>query len=63
MTTVTVDEIEYELKDHQLCGVGGKYNCSKCRYLNGCSRGYENHALDDSYRNKQMFKMANPNIA
>ena len=50
-----------ELKDHKLCGVGGVYNCSKCRFLQGCRAEYENHKIGDPYRDKQLFKLANPN--
>ncbi len=28
-------------KDHLLCGVGGVYNCSECRFSQECKKGYE----------------------
>lgn len=62
MAIVVVDDIEYELKDHQLCGISREKNCSRCRYLEGCARGYEGHAKGSPYRNKQTFRLANPNI-
>lgn len=51
----------YELKDHKFCAIGEVANCSKCRYLQGCRRGYEGHAIGSLYRDKQLFKMVNPN--
>ena len=62
MLKAVVDDIEYELEDHQLCGVGGEYNCSGCRYLEECAKGYEGHTKSSPYRDKQTFKLANPNI-
>ena len=27
-----------KVKDHLLCGVGGEYNCKKCRFLKECRK-------------------------
>jgi hypothetical protein len=51
----------YELKDHKLCAVGMVRNCSICRYLEGCRAGYEGFAIGEKHRDKQLFKMVNPN--
>ena len=53
---------QYDLKDHAMCWLGYVTNCSKCGYLKGCSAGYESHAIGSPHRDKQTFKLANPNI-
>ncbi|MCK4500749.1 hypothetical protein KAU11_09625 [Candidatus Babeliales bacterium] len=70
--TNKVSDRNYKLKDHKPCAVGRMRgfemtigsscsNCSKCVYLEGCRAGYEGHEIGDPYRDKQLFKMVNPN--
>ena len=50
-----------ELKDRLLCGIGGVYNCSKCRFLKECRQSYDNFAVGELHKDKQLFKLVNPN--
>ena len=61
MTMVMMANAE-ELKDHVRCAIGLAINCSKCEFLDECRRGYEAHVIGDPYRDKQLFKLVNPDI-
>lgn len=52
-----------KLRDHNLCGVGGVYNCSKCQYLEECRASSNNIEADSHLYNKQLFILANPSIS
>ena len=50
-----------ELKDHKFCAIGQVTNCSRCVYLEECRGSYESCGPDYPLRDKQLFKMVNPN--